>query len=156
MKTKQQTPRGVPGMVCLVLMLTVIFLPFVSCKKNNAPPLPATSLQSMADLLQGEILTGRVSTESDEDGIALWFNEGKTLIGVAKIITQPCTDPGTIKHAQVVHSNYGIIIRDTDSNKLWYYIQNDEKSQKQFNALGQAGENPVISGIAGTIKLHLS
>ena len=150
------TPRGVPAMVCLAMMLAVIFMPSISCKKNNAPPVPSISLQSMADHLQGEILTGSVSTESDEEGLALWCNDGKTLIGVAKIVTQPFTEPGNIKHAQVVYSNYGIIIHDLDSKKLWYYIQNDDKSQKQFNTLDHAGEKPVISGITGTIKLHLS
>ncbi|HTE10993.1 MAG TPA: hypothetical protein VK645_08485, partial [Chitinophagaceae bacterium] len=61
-----------------------------------------------------------------------------------------------IKHAQVVYSNYGIIIRDTDTNRLWYYIQNDEESQKRFESLPSSGENPVISGITETIKLNLS
>jgi hypothetical protein len=148
------TSRCVPGMVCLALMLAVIFLPFISCKKNNAAP--AVSLQTMADKLQGEIFNGSISTESDEEGLALWCNNGMTLIGVAKIVKQHFTDPGNIKHAQVVYSNYGIIIRDTDTNLLWYYIQNDEESQKRFESLQSPGENPVISGIAGTIKLHLS
>jgi len=150
------TPRGVPGMVCLALMLAVMLLPFISCKKNDAAPPPAVSLQTMADKLQGEIFNGSISTESDEEGLALWCNNGMTLIGVAKIVTQHFTDPGNIKHAQVVYSNYGIIIRDTDTNRLWYYIQNDEESQKRFESLPSSGENPVISGITETIKLNLS
>ncbi|MEP6726664.1 MAG: hypothetical protein ABJC98_12670 [Bacteroidota bacterium] len=156
MKTKQMTPTGVPGMVCLALMLAVIFPPFISCKKNNTAPAPPLSLQTMADKLQGEILNGSLSTESDEDGIALWCNDGKTLIGMEKILTLKFTDPGNIRHARVVYSNYGIIIRDMDSNKLWYYIQNDDKSKKQFEELHHPGESPVISRIAGTIKLNLS
>lgn len=156
MKTKQMTPRGVPGMVCLALMLAAIFLPFISCKKQNATLVAPFNLQAMADKLQGELLNGSITTESDEDGLALWCNDGKILIGLEKIPAQQFTEPGNIRHAEVVYSNYGIIIRDLDNNKLWYYIQNDDNSQKQFRALQNTGDAPVISGIGGTIKLHLS
>ena len=156
MKTKKKTPTGVPGLVCLALMLAVIFLPFTSCKKQNVTLVAPFNLQAMADKLEGEILNGAITAESDEDGLALWCNDGKTLIGLEKIPALHFTEPGNIMHAQVVYSNYGIIIRDLDNNKLWYYIQNDDNSQKQFKALQDAGEKPVISGIGGTIKLHLS
>ncbi len=157
MKTNQMKLQSVPGMVlCMGLIMALLFLPAVSCRKNSSLPASPIGLQNIANKLEGEILKGSVSTESGEDGLALWCNGGKTLIGIAKIPSQGFTDPGNIQHAQIVYSSFGIIIRDTDTNKLWYYIQNDEKSQKQFESLQYAGEKPVVSGITGTIKVNLS
>ena len=156
MKTKQMKLQSIPGMVCMGLLMALLVLPAVSCRKNSSLPASAIGLQTIANKLEGEILNGRLSTEGDEEGLAVWCNSGKTLIGIAKIPAQGLTDPGNIEHAQVVYSSFGIIIRDTDTNKLWYYIQNDEKSQKRFESIQQAGVQPVVSGIAGTIKLNLS
>jgi len=156
MKTTQMKFKGIPGMVCLGFVVGLFFLLAVSCRKNSAGPASTVTLQTIADKLEGEILNGSVSTESDEEGTALWCNEGKTLIVLAKIPSQGFTDPGKIEHAQVVYSSFGIIIRNTATNQLWYYIQNDEKSQKRFESLQSAGESPVVSGILETIRLNLS
>jgi hypothetical protein len=156
MKTKQMKLQSMPGMVCMGVIMALFILPAVSCRKNSSLPASPIGLQNMANMLQGEILTGSVSTESGEDGIALWCNGGKTLIGIGKIPSQGLPDPGNIAHAQVIYSSFGIIIRDTDTNSLWYYIQNDEKSQTRFQSIQPAGEKPVVSGITGTIKLNLS
>jgi len=156
MKTKQMKLQSIPGMVCLGLIMVLLILPVLSCRKNSLLPASTTGLQTIANKLEGEILNGRVSTEGDEEGLAVWCNGGKTLIGIAKIPSQGFTDPGNIEHAQVVYSNFGIVIRDTDTNQLWYYIQNDEKSQKRFESIQQAGVQPVVSGTMGTIKLNLS
>jgi hypothetical protein len=156
MKTKQMTLQSIPGMVCIGFIMALLVLPGVSCRKSSSLPASSPGLQNIANKLEGEILNGSVSTESGEDGIALWCNGGKTLIGIGKIPSQAFTDPGNIEHAQVIYSSSGIIIRDTDTNKLWYYIQNDEKSQTRFQSLQAAGEKPVVSGTTGTIKLNLS
>jgi hypothetical protein len=156
MKTNQMKLKSVPEMICMTLIMALLVLPAVSCSKNGSLPASPIELQNTANKLEGEMLIGSLSTESDEDGLALWCNGGKTLIGLAKIPSQGITDPGNIEHAQVVYSNFGIIICDTDTNKLWYYIQNDEKSQKRFQSLHSAGEKPIVSSIGGTIKLNLS
>ncbi len=143
-------------MLCPLLLTAFLFLPAISCRKNNATPASAASLQEAADKLDGEIINGSISTESDDEGIALWCNNGKTLIGMAGIPSRAFINPGKIEHAQVVYSNFGIIIRDMDTNRIWYYIQNDPQSQQRFQSLPATGETPVISGTTGTIKLHLS
>jgi len=156
MKTEKNKVPGLPGMAWSPIVMVLLFLTALSCRKNDSSPASPVKMQNIASKLQGEIINGSILTESDEDGIALWCNGGKILIGIGKISSRAFSNPGNIAHAQVVYSNFGVIIRDTDTNKSWYYIQNDEESQQRFGALPAAGENPVISGIAGTIRLNLS
>jgi hypothetical protein len=156
MKKKQMKLKGTPGMLCMCVLMTLFLLPAVSCRKNNSLAVSPVGLQNIASQLEGEILNGSLSTESDEEGLALWCNGGKILIAVAKIPTQQFADPGNIKQVQIVYSNFGLIIRDTDTNKIWYYIQNDAESQKRFESLLFTGENPIISHITESIKINLS
>ena len=156
MKTEKNKVPGLPVMAWSPIVMVLLLLTALSCRKNDSSPVAPVEMQNIAIKLQGEIINGGISTESDEDGIALWCNDGKVLIGIGKISSQACSNPGNIAHAQVVYSNFGVIIHDTDTNKSWYYIQNDEESQQRFGSLPAAGENPVISGIAGTIRLNLS
>ncbi|MEO7309008.1 MAG: hypothetical protein ABIX01_01310 [Chitinophagaceae bacterium] len=155
MKTKQICPQRLPAMACRGLLMMLFLLAMLSCKKNNQPP-DSTGLQNIVAKLDGEILYGSLSTQTDENGLLLWCNGGKILIGMAKIPLQAFTNPGKIEHAEVLYSNFGIIIRNTETNKRWYYIQNDEKSRQQFDALLHTGEKPVVSGITGTIRLNIS
>lgn len=148
--------QSMPGMACMGIIMALFVLAAISCSKNSSGPAAPTGFPDIANQLQGEILNGSVLTESGEDGIALWCNGGKVLIGIGKIPSQEFTDPGNIEHAQVIYSSSGIIIRDTDTNKFWYYIQNDKNSQTQFQSLQPAGEKPIVSGITGTIKINVS
>jgi len=145
-----------PRMACLRVIVLLLLLPAVACRKNNTVPAQAVSVQLMAAALEGEILNGSISTESDEEGLALWCNGGKILIGIAKLASATFTDPGNIDNAQVVYSNFGVIIRDTKTNKTWYYIQNDAQSQQRFERLSTTAGNTIVSGIEGSIRLHIS
>jgi hypothetical protein len=148
--------QSTPGMVCRGIILLLLFLPAISCRKNSSLPPSPGNLPSIANKLDGMILTGSLLTESDGEGMALLCKNGKILISLEKIPFHDIANPGNIEHAEIMYSDFGVIIRDADTNQRWYYIQNDEKSQKRFEALPSASENHVNSGIAGTIKINLS
>jgi hypothetical protein len=156
MKTTQIGLKRLTGILCPLLIMAFLFLPGISCKKNSAVTASTASLEKAVKQLDGELINGSISTESDDEGIALWCNNRKTLIGMAGLYSQALSNPGKIEHAQVVYSNFGVIILDIDTNRLWYYIQNDPQSEQKFQSLPVTGKPPVISGTAGTIKLHLS
>jgi len=128
----------------------------IACSKNNAVPQQPVSMQKMANMLEGEMLNGSISTESDEEGLALWCNGGKILIAIGKLASNTFTDPGNIEHAQVVYSNYGIIVRDITNNKTWFYIQNDAQSQQRFEKLAAGTEHAIVSATTGTMRLNIS
>jgi hypothetical protein len=155
MKTKQITLQNIVAMICAGLLMALLFLSFVSCRKTGS--LSSTEdITNIANRLNGMIVTGSISTISGEDGLGLLSDNGKTFFALERIPLHGITDPGSIKHAQLVYSAFGIIIRDMDTLKSWYYIQNDAESKKQFAALPVSTGNILISGIAGTIKINIS
>ncbi|HMC84610.1 MAG TPA: hypothetical protein VKI61_03760 [Chitinophagaceae bacterium] len=157
MKAKQMNLKRMPRAICIGLTI-LLLLPVVSCRKNNSLQSQASShnLLYTAGKLNGVLFSGKLFTQNDEEGMALLCNDGKILIALQKIQSDEITNPGNIEHAEIVYSEFGIIIRDADTNKQWYYIQNDENSKKQFESLEQAVERPVTSAIAGTIKINIS
>ena len=138
------------------VLILLFLLPAIGCKKNNTVAGPPVSVQTMATVLEGEVLNGSISTEADEEGLALWCNGGKILIGIAKMTSKTFTDPGNIEQAEVVYSNFGIIIRDAKTNWTWYYIQNDAQSRQHFNQLPDSGLPVIVSGTEGTVRLNIS
>ncbi len=145
-----------PRMVYLRAIVLLLLLPAVACRKNDTRQIPTVSVQTMADALNGEILDGAITTETDEEGLALWCNGGKVLIAIAKLASTAFTNPGNIEQAQVVLSDFGVIIRDAKSNTTWYYIQNNAQSLRRFKQLQNTGEHIIVSGIMETVRINIS
>jgi hypothetical protein len=143
------------SVLCKGLFVLLIILAGSACRKNTSPVTVPYDLKQTANSLKGEILTGTLTTEGDDDGLALWVNGEKVLIGMGKT-SQGIADPGTIQHVEIVYSNFGVIVRDINTNKLWYYIQNDPESKSKFASLRDTGLSPVTSVITETIKWNLS
>lgn len=143
------------SVLCKGLFVLLIILAGSACRKNTSPVTVPYDLKQTANSLKGEILTGTLTTEGDDDGLALWVNGEKVLIGMGKT-SQDIADPGTIQHVEIVYSNFGVVVRDINTNKLWYYIQNDAESKSKFASLRDTGLSPVTSVITETIKWNLS
>jgi hypothetical protein len=58
--------------------------------------------------------------------------------------------PENLKNADVLYCQYGVIISDTEKNKIWVYINNDEESHKKFEKVKSkwkgSSRTSVISG----------
>lgn len=144
-------------MVYLRTIVLLMLVLAVACRKNNTAQMRSHSIQAMADALHGELLKGGITTETDDEGLALWCNGGKVLIAIAKLTSATFTNPGNIDHAQVVRSDFGIIIRDAKSNTTWYYIQNDAQSRRRFEQLQNTGGGQIIvSGMTESIRINIS
>jgi hypothetical protein len=156
MKTTKTGFQSIPLMICKTFIVLCLLLPAISCKKDASAPTSVSNMQSIANSLKGEVLIGSLSTESDNDGMGLWYNGTNILIGMGRITPQGMADPGVIKHAEIVYSDFGIVLRDTDTDKYWYYIQNDAESKSKFEWLHNAGQHPIVSTINGTIKIKFS
>jgi len=148
--------QNIPALLYKGLFLFLISLPIVSCRKNNSPVRASDNLQGIANRLGGIIIKGSIATESGNDAVVILCNEGNIAIGMGKIPLHDVVNPPNIEHAEIIYSDFGIIISDTDSRQKWYYIQNDDKSQKTFEGLHLAKENAFVSGITGSIKIKLS
>jgi len=149
-------PPSVLALVTAILSFCMLLTLSVSCRKNSITQLPAEDINYMTRSLEGMLLTGRLTTEKDSEGLALFCNNGKTLIALGGTASQPLADPGDIEHAALIYSSFGIIVQNCDTGQVWYYIQNDESSRQRFEALHAAGEQPRISAITETIKINIS
>ena len=128
----------------------------LSCRKNSVTQASAEDINYMTRSLGGMLLTGRLTTEQDSDGLAIFCNDGKTLIALGGIASQQLANPGNMEHAAVIYSSFGIIVRNGDTGQVWYYIQNDKNSRQRFEALRGAVEKPLVSAITETIKINIS
>ena len=135
---------------CMLLTLCV------SCRKGGIAPAPAEDINYMTRSLEGILLTGPLTTEKDSDGLAVFCNNGKTLIALGGVASQHLANPGNIEHAALIYSSFGIIVRNCDTGQVWYYIQNDETSRQRFEAMQGAAEKPLVSVITETIKINIS
>lgn len=155
MKTKHGVVHAGIALACKGMLFLLLFMPATSCRKNStANNLPA-DLKQVAVKLDGTLVTGSLMSESDNEGLAVLYNNSKELLLIEKIKSSHLATPGEIKHAEIVCSSYGIIIRDTDNNKTWFYIQNDEKSKRKFSSL-PVDENAFVSPILGSMLIHVS
>ena len=154
MKTSNKMLQSIP-MLCMGLFVLLIILSGSACRKNTAAVTVPYDLKQTANSLRGEILTGTLTTEGDDDGLALWVNGEKVLIGMGKT-SEGIADPGSIQHVEIVYSNFGVIVRNTTTNQLWYYIQNEAESKSKFASLRDTELSPITSVITETIKWNLS
>jgi hypothetical protein len=136
--------------LCMLLIFSA------SCRKNNAARTSPETLNYLSSNLEGMLLTGNLTTEKDSDGLAIFCNNGKTLIAVGSLAPAAPADPGNMEHAAVIYSRFGVIVRNLDTGQVWYYIQNDEQSRQRFQTLQGAVANPLISPVTETIKINIS
>lgn len=153
MKKKSLTGSRMAYLKTIVLLL---LLPAFACRKNETAATAPVPVQLMATTLEGEVFKGRIAVEGDDEGLALWCNGGKVLIAMGKLAASPFINPGNIEQAEVLYSNFGVIIRDVQNQKTWYYIQNDTQSRQRFESLQHNTGTTLVSEIEGTFRLNIS
>ena len=83
-------------------------------------------------VLDGTVLSGNVTTESNENEIALNYNNGNKFILIEKIQGTERISINSIQSAEVITSKYGVILKDLSNNKIFLLTNNDSESLKMF------------------------
>jgi hypothetical protein len=118
-----------------LLPLMSVFL--FSCTKSENPVRPpATDMVTVANVLEGEVFTGAIEVYQENDGVAISCNNGKTLIAFEKLNPDNLPISGNIEHAEIIRSEDGIVLRNTATNEIWTYVDNDPESIKEFGKIG--------------------
>ncbi len=118
-----------PGMITALIAAMLLF----SCKKSSLETVSVKNdMVEAAKVLGGTVLSGNVTTESNENEIAVNYNNGNKLILIEKIRGSEPITINSILSAQVIISTYGVILKDLSNNKIFFLTNNDSESMKMF------------------------
>ena len=118
-----------PGMITVVVAVMLLF----SCKKSSVETVSVKNdMVEAAKVLDGAVLSGNVTTESNENEIALNYNNGNKFILIEKIQGTEPISINSIQSAEVITSKYGVILKDLSNNKIFLLANNDSESLKMF------------------------
>jgi hypothetical protein len=118
-----------PGMITVLVAVMLLF----SCKKGSVESVSVKNdMAEAAKVLGGTVLSGNVTTESNENEIALNYNNGNKFIFIEKIQGKEPISINGIQSAEVITSKYGVILKDLSNNKIFLLTNNDSESLKMF------------------------
>jgi hypothetical protein len=124
--------RMFPAMV--IIFVTATF--FFSCKKSTHEVVPVKNdMVEAARVLDSKVISGNITTQSNEEEIALNYNSGDQLILIEKIKGMGFVNISSIKSAEIITSKYGIILKDAGSNSIFLLANNDPESIKMFERI---------------------
>jgi hypothetical protein len=132
--------------ITIILFMATAML--FSCRKAaTETPVVTNDMASAAVILESAVRTGPITEESDEEGIALDFNNGKTYIILMKMPGGPNTSLPNMASAQVITSQDGAIVKDLESGKTYLFPNNDTESIRKFESarLCFKGEAEVVT-----------
>ncbi len=116
----------------MITVLVAVMLLF-SCKKGSVETASVKNdMVEAAKVLDGTVLSGHVTTESNENEIALNYNNGNKFILIEKIQGTEPISINSIQSAEVITSKYGVILKDLSNNKIFLLTNNDSESIKMF------------------------
>ena len=107
-----------------------------SCKKD-----PDKNAVIQSDMIEAakktgsKVLSGNVAIESDDNGIALNHNNESKLILIEKIPGAETVDITQIHSAEIITSEYGVIIKNLDDKNVFFLINNDSESLQMFQSI---------------------
>ncbi|MBX2924534.1 MAG: hypothetical protein KF746_20200 [Chitinophagaceae bacterium] len=135
MKMKNLKPPGsILPLSIITAFITIILVS--SCKKD-----PAENSVIKNDIIEAAkkagsmVLSGDVTIANDDNGIVLNYNKGSKLILVEKIQGAKSIDMSGIHSAEIITFEYGVILKDTDSKKVFFLINNDYESVHAFQSI---------------------
>ena len=135
-------------------MITIVatVLLFCSCKKGSVETVNLNNdMVEAAKLLDGPVLSGNVTTESNETEMVINYNDGNKFILVQKLPSNEQFNINSIKSAEVITSKFGIILKDLINNKIFLLANNDSESLKIFETIkpifGKNARNTSVFGV---------
>lgn len=135
MTTKNSKLLGriiLPGMITAVIAVTFLF----SCKKSSVENATVKNdMITAAKMIDGAVLSGTITSESDESEVTLNYNNGNKFILITKIADAESINIDNMQSAEVITSKYGVIIKDVSTDKVFLLANNDLESKKIFDAV---------------------
>jgi hypothetical protein len=135
MTTKNSKVSGtkiLPGMVTAVIAIMLLS----SCKKNSVENAAVKNdMVTAAKMIDGAVLSGTITSESDESEVALNYNNGNKFILIAKIAGAESIHINNMQSAELITSKYGVIIKNVSTDKVFLLANNDSESIKKFKAV---------------------
>ena len=92
-------------------------------------------MASVSESLGGDLITGEVTVESDEDEIAINYNNGSKYILITKIPQTQISNINDIQSASIITSKYGIVLKDLNTDKVFFFVTNDSESIDEFKTV---------------------
>ena len=139
-----------PGIVMAIFILA-------ACNKNNdaAPNAGKENLAAVAKAVTGELKQGKVSTLSDSEGMLLQIDDLAIIVAQApgiKLSELPEMFSGAL-----ITSAHGLILKDLTRGNVYFLVNNDEESIRQFKSAVSLFPSVVsFTKILGTIIIKNS
>ena len=135
----------------MITVLVAVMLLF-SCKKDSIETVSVKNdMVEAAKVLDGTVLSGNVTTESNENEIALNYNNGNKFILIEKVQGTEPIRINSIQSAEVITSKYGVILKDLLTNKIFLLTNNDSESLKMFEGVkslfGKNLQSAIVFGV---------
>jgi hypothetical protein len=130
-----------------------------SCHKSETlKQAPCIETDKISRILSGEILSGEVVDAQDDEGLAFVYNDAKVLLVLQKITSEHLISfDGKIENATIIHSQYGIVLRNNDTGQIWLYNMNDNISREKFSEVRDLlGGEIQTTEIAGTVSIRIN
>ena len=132
MKTRNAKLPGkilFPGIITVLVAVVLLF----SCKKDAVETVSIKNdMVSAAKILNGAVLSGTITSEMDENEVALNYNNGNKFILISKIADAENININNMQSAEVITSMYGVILKDVSTDKVFLLSNNDLESIKKF------------------------
>ena len=129
----------------MMIMGTVLFS---SCKKDSVKTAsPKNVMAEAARAIDGEIFIVNLTSENSQNALVINCGNSNKIIRVEKLPNSDYPDIREMKSAEVIISNYGIILKDLISNKTCLFINNDAESITKFRSVQSLFTGDVQSAI---------
>jgi hypothetical protein len=139
-KSTSSPANAVPGL----LIAFAIGIILTSCKKD--PPgetFANDEIPQSAKLVQGKVLRGKITAESNESEIVISYNDGSSYIIIEKLAGYKYPQIDNIASAELVLSDHGLILKNTNENTVYVLTNNDPESIEAFTAAGSVFKGDV-------------
>lgn len=113
-----------------VLLPGIAMFIMAACNKNNDPG--PENLQVVAKAVDGELKQGKVSTLSDVEGMLLQIDD-LTII-VSQTPGSKLSELPEMSSGALITSTHGLILKDLTRGNVYFLVNNDEESIRQFKS----------------------
>ena len=150
--------NSTPPRKCLMVIAAVVLFSSItfSCKKDASQATPLkNNIDEAAAILGGKKLSGNLTGSQSENGLALTINNGAPYILLEKIPGENLAALPATASAEIITSDYGVVINDSIHNKTLLFANNDPESlAKMERVKSYLNNNSEISKVFGVTTVN--
>ena len=140
------------AIAAVVLFSSITF----SCKKDASQVTSSkTNIDEAVAILGGKKLSGKLTSSQNENGLALTLNNGAPYILLEKIPDADLAVIPAMGSAEIITSDYGVVVNDMTHNKTLLFANNDSESlAKMERVKSYLNNNSEISKVFGVTTIN--